>query len=510
MEVVSFVGITKMYPPDVHALDNVTVAIDAAEIHAFVGENGAGKSTLMKVLNGEIRADMGSIDVFGHRASYRSARDAMADGVGMVHQEILLVDQLTVWENIILGIEPVGRFGLIDRGRALRDVAQTIAEAGLALDPEAIVSALTVGARQKVEIAKLLHRKVKILILDEPTAVLTPQEIPELFAELRRLRDDGRTVCFISHHLDEVVELADRISVLRDGRLVSTVPAASTSVPELARLMVERDVVFTSQRTPLARGAAVLEVRALCSQVHGSSTKLGPVDLTVHAGEIVGLAGVEGNGQHDLVRAIAGVIPCTADCLLVNGFDLQPLSILDRRRHLAHVPAERKTEGGSLAASLVENAAMTHHRLSDGFSRARGWLFDRSQARLLAKEIRERFGVVSPSVDVTLSSLSGGNQQKVVLGRELSVSRALIILDQPTRGVDVGSIEEIHRRILDVRAEGRAVLVVSADLDELRRICDRIVVLYRGHIALDVPVEEASLARLGAALLEGRDDCASA
>jgi general nucleoside transport system ATP-binding protein len=506
VEVVSFVGVTKVFPPDVRALDDVTVSIDAGEIHAFVGENGAGKSTLMKVLNGEIRPDAGTVEVFAKRVSYRSARDAMADGVGMVHQEILLVDQLTVWENVVLGIEPVGRFGLIDRARAEREVGRTITDAGLALDPNAIVSALTVGTRQKVEIAKLLHRNVKILILDEPTAVLTPQEIPELFAELRRLRADGRTVCFISHHLDEVVELADRVSVLRDGRLVATVQAASTSVAALARLMVERDVVFTSQRTPQPRGGVVLEVRSLRGAIQGSSTALGPVDLAVHAGEIVGVAGVEGNGQHELVRAIAGVVPSTSECLTVNGVDLRPLSILDRRRHLAHVPAERKTEGGALAASLVENAAMTHHRLSAGFSRARGWLFERRRARGLATEIRERFNVASPSVDVALGSLSGGNQQKVVLGREMSVARALIIFDQPTRGVDVGSIEEIHRRILDVRAEGRAVLIVSADLEELRRICDRIVVMYRGHIVLDVPVEVASLTRLGAAMLEGRDD----
>jgi general nucleoside transport system ATP-binding protein len=506
MEVASFVGVTKVYPPDIRALDKVTVSIDAGEIHAFVGENGAGKSTLMKVLNGEIRPDAGTLDVFGKRVTYRSARDAMADGVGMVHQEILLVDQLTVWENVVLGIEPVGRFGLIDRDRARSDVATTIADAGLALDPDARVSALTVGARQKVEIAKLLHRNVKVLILDEPTAVLTPQEIPELFTELRQLRSEGRTVCYISHHLDEVVALADRISVLRDGALVATVAAARTSVSELARLMVERDVVFTSQRTPRAPGAPVLDVRALTASVQGSSTALGPVDLTVHAGEIVGIAGVEGNGQHDLVRAIAGVIPSTSNTLSVDGIDLRPLSILDRRRHLAHVPAERKTEGGALAASLVENAAMTHHRLSSGFSKARGWWFERQRARELANDVRTRFNVASPSVDIALSSLSGGNQQKVVLGRELSMPRALIILDQPTRGVDVGSIEEIHKRILDVREEGRAVLVVSADLDELLRICDRIVVMFRGQLVLDVPVEEASLTRLGVAMLEGRDD----
>ncbi len=510
MGVVTFAGVTKVYPPDVRALDDVSVTIEPGEIHAFVGENGAGKSTLMKVLNGEIRPDSGALEVFGQRTSYRSARDAMADGVGMVHQEILLVDRLTVWENVVLGIEPVGRFRLIDRQRARAEVHRTIDEAGLSLDPDVLVGALTVGARQKVEIAKLLHRNVKILILDEPTAVLTPHEIPELFDELRRLRNGGRTVCFISHHLDEVMVLADRVSVLRDGRLIATVDAAATSVSALAYLMVERDVVFTSQRTPHERGKVVLDVRGLRARIYGSSQELGPVDLAVHSGEVVGVAGVEGNGQHDLIAAIVGSIPSRADALFIAGRDLTPLSILDRRRHLSHVPAERKTEGGALTASLVENVAMTHHRLTPGFSKARGWLFERGRAASLAVAIRDGFNVASSSVDAPLGSLSGGNQQKVVLGRELSAQRPLVVLDQPTRGVDVGSIEEIHRRILDLRANDRAVLVVSADLDELLRICDRIVVMYRGRLVLDIAVEDATLTRLGTAMLEGRDDRVSA
>ena len=525
MGVVSFTGVTKVYPPAVRALDDVSVTIEPGEIHAFVGENGAGKSTLMKVLNGEIRPDNGTLDVFGKRTSYRSARDAIADGVGMVHQEILLVDRLTVWENVVLGIEPVGRrrgppnakgrsgkskrpgrFGLIDRQRAVDEVRRTIDDAGLSLDPEAVVGTLTVGARQKVEIAKLLHRNVKILILDEPTAVLTPQEIPELFDELRRLRNGGRTVCFISHHLDEVVLLADRVSVLRDGRLIATVDAATTSVAALARLMVERDVVFTTPRPPHDPGGAVLEIRRLRGLRARSSNMLGPLDLSVHSGEIVGVAGVEGNGQHDLVSAIVGSMPSRSDALSIAGHDLRLLSILDRRRHLSYVPAERKTEGGALTASLVENVAMTHHRLSRGFSTVRGWLFERRRAATLAVAIRDGFNVASSSVEAPLGSLSGGNQQKVILGRELSADRPFVVLDQPTRGVDVGSIEEIHRRILDLRTNDCAVLVVSADLGELLRICDRLVVMYRGNLVLDIAVEDATLALLGTAMLEGRDD----
>ena len=503
--VVSFVGVTKVYPPAVRALDNVTVDIDGGEIHAFVGENGAGKSTLMKVLSGEIRPDSGRVEVFGSEVSYRSARDALAEGIGMVHQEILLVDQLTVWENVVLGNEPTGRFGLVDRDRARREVRATIAGAGLALEPDAIVGTLTVAARQKVEIAKLLHRKVRLLILDEPTAVLTPQEIPELFDELRHLRDEGRTVCFISHHLDEVVGLADRITVLRDGACIATLMASSTSVSELARLMVERDVLLTSQRTPLEPGAPVLRVRGLEARITGSSAKLGPIDLVVHEREIVGVAGVEGNGQHDLVEALVGVAACEAVELRVGEVDLRELSILDRRRHLAFVASDRRTEGGALTAPIVDNVAMSHHRLTPGFSSMRGWLFNRARAKTLATEIRDRFDVASSSVEAALGTLSGGSQQKVVLGREMSIDRSLIVLDQPTRGVDVGSIEEIHARILGQRADGRAVLVVSADLDELLRLCDRIVVMFRGQLVLDIDADHATLELLGRAMLEGVD-----
>lgn len=505
MAVVSFVGVTKVYPPALRALDEVTVSIEAGEIHAFVGENGAGKSTLMKVLNGEIRPDAGMVEVFGSPAAFRSAHDAMEAGVGMVHQEILLVDQLSVWENVVLGNEPTGRFGLIDAARARREVAKTIADAGLALDTDAIVRTLTVGARQKVEIAKLLHRNVRLLILDEPTAVLTSQEVPGLFDELRRLRDDGRTVCFISHHLDEVIELADRITVLRDGRLIATVTASATTVAELARLMVERDVLLTSQRTAATRGEPVLQIRGLEAAIAGSTARLGPLDLTVHASEIVGVAGVEGNGQHDLVEALVGVVESNSTRLSVHDVDLRPLSILGRRRSMAFVPSDRKTQGGALSAAIVDNVAMTHHRLTPGFSSWHGWLYERGRAKSLATSIRERFGVVSSSVEAKLGSLSGGNQQKVVLGRELSIDRPLVVLDQPTRGIDVGSIEEIHRQILNLRADGRAVLVVSADLDELLRLCDRIVVMFRGRIALDIAAVDATQELLGRAMLEGVD-----
>jgi general nucleoside transport system ATP-binding protein len=538
---VAFQNITKVYPPNVVALDHVSVAIEAGKIHAFVGENGAGKSTLMKVLVGEVAADGGEVRLRGKRVDFASAKDAMEAGIGMVHQEILLVNELTVWENVILGVEPLlelagpisaslrvppvgpsptgkpnrgpvrsGIFGLswlsfgrIDTGKARASVQASIEEFGLHLDPDAIVGELTVAARQKVEICKLLHRNVDIVILDEPTAVLTPQEIPEFFAELRRLRDAGRTICFISHHLDEVIELCDTITVLRDGAHVATLAASNATPASLARLMVERDVVLTSQRTPHSVGTPVLEMQGLRWLADDGLRSLGPIDLTVHEGEIVGVAGVDGNGQDILVRCITGDVAAQQGSIAVAGVSLQGQSILERRKLLAYVPSERKTLGSATKASITDNTTMTHHRLSRGFRRFGGRWLDRKRAEQFASEVRSEFAVASSGIDQPIGSLSGGNQQKVILGRELSSPKSLIVLDQPTRGLDVGSIEFVHAQILEARANDRAVLLVSADLDELRRLCDRIVVLYRGTIVLDEPNESVTVAQLGVAMLQG-------
>jgi general nucleoside transport system ATP-binding protein len=443
---------------------------------------------------------------------FGSAKDAMEAGIGMVHQEILLVNELTVWENVVLGVESVrsGIFGLswlsfgrIDTGKARASVQASIEEFGLHLDPDAIVGELTVAARQKVEICKLLHRNVDIVILDEPTAVLTPQEIPEFFAELRRLRDAGRTICFISHHLDEVIELCDTITVLRDGAHVATLAASDATPASLARLMVERDVVLTSQRTPHAVGAPVLEIQGLRWLADDAIRSLGPLDLTVRAGEIVGVAGVDGNGQDVLVACVVGDMAAKSGSIAVSGVSLQGRSILERRKLLAYVPSERKTLGSATKASITDNTTMTHHRLSKGFRRFGGRWLDRRHAEQFAGEVRSEFAVASSGIDQPIGSLSGGNQQKVILGRELSSSKPLIVLDQPTRGLDVGSIEFVHAQILEARANDRAVLLVSADLDELRRLCDRIVVLFRGTIVLDEPNESVTVAQLGSAMLQG-------
>ncbi len=499
---ISLRDVTKVYPGPVTAIDAVSVGIEPGTIHAFVGENGAGKSTLMKVLSGEVRPDRGSVMLNDRVVRLSSARDAMDLGIGIVHQEILLVNELTVWENVVLGAEPVTYGFLLDKTRGRSAVQASIDRFGLDLDPDALVGSLSLAARQKTEICKLLHRDVSVLILDEPTAVLTPQEVPKFFDELRRLARTGRTICFISHHLDEVMELSDTVSVLRDGRLVETCATATTSIAALTRRMIDRDVVFTTRRTDGEFGDVILRVSDVCV-VERELQSLGPIDMDVRSGEIVGVAGVDGNGQRELVEAILGVRATTGGSIRVAGVEIAHQNILERRRAIAYVPAERKTAGASINSSVTENTLMTHHRLGEGFARLGGWLVKWKRSREFAEEVRDRFDVELNDVSQNLGSLSGGNQQKVILGRELSMLRPLTILDQPTRGLDVGSIEYVHQSILDVRARGGAVLLVSSDLEELLRLSDTIVVLFRGRIVDRVGASEATLDRLGTAMLQG-------
>jgi simple sugar transport system ATP-binding protein len=503
-------NIVKVYPPNVLALDDVTVSFDDGEIHALVGENGAGKSTLMKVLYGLIQPNSGEMRYQDRPVRFRSPGEAIAAGIGMVHQEIVLVNEYTVWENIVLGAEPVDWLGRIDRTRARQQVQAIIDQFHFDLDPDAQVDDISVAARQKVEILKLLYRDVSVLILDEPTAVLTPQEIPQLFAELRELRDEGHTIIFISHRLEEVLALSDRVTVLRKGRVIATVPAAGATRGELAALMVGREVLFTSRRTPQPPGPVVLEIDGLrCEDGHGRPL-LQEISLQVRAGELVGVAGVEGNGQFELVNAITGLIRPVAGSIRVAGEEITHAPILARRRHIAYVPQDRGRMGGSLPASVVENAVMTHHRLNDALVRWGGLLLDNGAARRFTGGLAERFNVNLPSLSSPLRALSGGNQQKVILGRELLLDSPFILLDQPTRGLDVGSIEYVHDQMLAMRGAGRALLLISANLEEIFLLADRIVVLHRGEIVADVPVEQASIEQIGRYMLEGRGGVADA
>lgn len=503
---VSFREVTKVYPGPVTALDAVTVDVAPGTIHAFVGENGAGKSTLMKVLSGEVRPDRGEVSLNGTRVRFASPRDAMARGIGIVHQEILLIDELTVWENVVLGVEPITKTRLLDSALGKLSVQSSIERFGLDLDADAVVGDLSVAARQKTEICKLLHRRVGVLILDEPTAVLTPQEIPKFFNELRRLAAKGRTICFVTHHLEEVMELSETVSVLRDGRMVETVATNTTDIAQLTKLMIDREIAAGSHRGGARFANPVLCLEKVRVESVETNRSVGPIDLQVRSGEIVGVAGVEGNGQRELVEVIIGSVPAVAGRIDIAGVDVTDLEILERRRHISFVPAERKSAGGSLDSSVVENTLMTHHRLDRRFSKWRGWFVDWDQSRKFAREVQTRFDVEMKSVSQTLGSLSGGNQQKIVLGRELSTQRSLTILDQPTRGLDVGAVEYVHDSILKVRSAGGAVLLVSSDLDELLRLSDTIVVMFRGNIVDVIPAIDATISRIGRSMLEGVAD----
>lgn len=504
--IIEMKDIIKVFPPNVVALDDVSVRFEEGKIHAIVGENGAGKSTLMKVLYGMHAANSGSIYYKGDRVDFHNPGEAIASGIGMVHQEILLIPEYTIWQNVILGVEPVGLLGQIDAQKARQQVQKRIDEYHFNLDPDDYVSDISIAARQKVEILKLLYRNVSILILDEPTSVLTPQEIPKLFDELRRLRQNGHTILFISHHLDEVLELSDRTTVLKRGRNVGTVATDQTSKKELARMMVGREVVFKTRREDHEVGEKVFELEELSYTDPEGRLRLKDIDIQVHAGEIVGIAGVEGNGQFELVNMIMGLIPQREGSLIVDGEDLRQASILNRRKKISFVSQDRGNMGATLSASIKENVIMTHHRLDGRFTTLAGHVMDYQEASAFTDQVREQFSIVMDDDEDPFRSLSGGNQQKVILGRELLLDTPFILLDQPTRGLDVGSIEYVHRQILDMRREGRALLLLSADLDELFRMSDRILVLNRGEIVADLETDETTIEEVGYLMLKGLRD----
>ncbi|HUW42158.1 MAG TPA: ABC transporter ATP-binding protein [Rectinemataceae bacterium] len=503
-DLIALHDLVKVYPPNVLAVDEVSVSFRKGEIHSIVGENGAGKSTLMKLLYGLVPFDSGRIEFEGESLRFREPGEAIAHGIGMVHQEIELISQYRVWENVVLGAEPVRAFGRLDKTRAVEAVRGKIEEFQFNLDPLARVDAISVAARQKVEILKLLYRNVSVLILDEPTAVLTPQEIPQLFAELKRLRDGGHTILFISHRLDEVLALSDRITVMRKGRTVATVAASGTGKEALAEMMVGRQVIFTSRRREHPRGKVVFEARNL-SRVRADGLRLlDEVSFRVHAGEIVGIAGVEGNGQFELVNAVMGLAEPSGGSVHVEGRDLTALSILERRKLVSFVSQDRGGMGASLQASILDDAIMTHHRLDGRFTFWRGLVLDYRAAREFVDRLAARFSVQMASRSSEFRSLSGGNQQKLILGRELLLPTPFFLMDQPTRGLDVGSIEYVHGEILAMRDADRAVLLVSADLEELFLVTDRILVMHRGKIAADLATEGTTVEEVGRYMLEGK------
>ncbi|MFF3014886.1 ABC transporter ATP-binding protein [Streptomyces sp. NPDC057939] len=478
-------GITKRYPGTL-ANDAVDLSVRHGEIHALMGENGAGKSTLMSVLYGTERPDAGTIRVDGREVNFSGPADAIAAGLGMVHQDFRLFDSLTVAENVVLRAEP-RRFGLLDRAAARRRVGELAEEHGLPVDPDARVATLPVGVRQRVEILKLLYRGARVLILDEPTAVLTPDEAGRLFTVLKSLADQGRSVILVTHKLNEVLEGTDNVTVLRDGRVTARLRTSDTTAAEIAEAMTGRRVELERVHPTGAPGEVVLSV----SGVRG-------VDLTVRAGEIVGIAGVAGNGQSELIEALAGLRPVDTGRVELAGRDITHASPAARREAgLAHVPEDRAAVGTAPAASVAENLAMGHHRRR--LATRRGLLHPKS-LRAHGRALIEGFGIKAPSPDAPAGTLSGGNLQKLVVGRELAHEAPLLLVEQPTRGVDIGAVRHIHDQLIAHRDAGHAVLLVSAELSEIRGLSDRILVMYEGRISASYTRDDADEHTLGLAL----------
>ncbi len=485
--------ITKTFP-GVIANQDVNFSLQEGEVLAFLGENGAGKSTLMNVLYGLYTPDEGEIFVRGERVTIREPRHAIDLGIGMVHQHFQLIPTLTVAENVMLGAE-VARRGFLDHERIAEEIRILSRRYNLELEPEALVGDLPVGIQQRVEIIKTLYRRAGILILDEPTAVLTPQEIEGLFEIIRSLVQEGKSVIFISHKLKEVLAIADRIVVLRDGSVVGETTPAETDQLQLAAMMVGREVILKVDKTPAEPQGIVLDVKDLHALDERRHPALNGVSFQVRAGEILGVAGVQGNGQTELVEVLTGLRPATDGRVAISGVDVtnaSPRFITELGT--AHVPQDRHKHGLVLTAPVLDNLVLcTYYQppFAQGVVMQEEKIVENAEARV------GEFDVRTPSIFLPAESLSGGNQQKVIVARELSRPIKLLIAGQPTRGLDVGSIEFIHHRLIEKRDEGAAVLLVSAELDEILALSDRIAVMYEGRIVATLPIEKADRAQLG-------------
>ena len=488
-----FRGVTKRFP-GVLANDAVDMTVSAGEIHAVVGENGAGKTTLMSILFGLFPADAGHILVNGEPARFTSALDAIRAGLGMVHQAFRLFPTLTVADNVVFREEPT-RGGLVDRSESIRQVEDVANRYGLAVDPTEVVENLPVGVLQRVEILKALYRDAQILILDEPTAVLTPQERDKLFEVIRLLRDSGRTILFITHKLGEVMSLSDRVTVLRDGRSVAHLNTADTSPEEIARHMTGRDVDL-HRRAPQHRpGNTVLAVSDLSATGEHGRAAVHKASLEVRSGEIVGVAGIAGNGQSELIEVIAGLRTPDTGLIRLNGVDITHAEVSARRSTgMAYVPEDRHGVGTSHQASVWANLLMSHQR-GPAFQR-RGW-FNLRAIRNHARSLIDAYDIRSGPIGGPVSTLSGGNLQKVVVAREMSHGAPLLIAEQPTRGLDIAAIEFIHSRLIRFRDKGGAVLMVSAELSEVLALSTRILVMFEGRIVAELEPAKVTEAGIG-------------
>jgi simple sugar transport system ATP-binding protein len=488
-------GITKYFASsNVLANNQVDFDVVEGEVHALVGENGAGKTTLMNMVYGLYQPDSGEIKVHGEPVKLGHPDDAIRLGIGMVHQHFKLVPSFTIAENIILGMEP-SRAGFLQPNEENEQVSALAERFGLPVDPKARVRDLPVGMQQRVEILKALHREARILILDEPTAVLTPQEVNELLVVVRNLAERGRTIVFITHKLLEVKNVADRVSVMRDGKMIGTREVADTSVAEMASMMVGRQVLFDLDKQPAKPGEVVYETRDVTVADAAGLPAVMHLDLEVKAGEILGIAGVSGNGQTELVEAITGMRPVEGGSLRFLGEDITGMVVGERRRlGMAHIPEDRIGMGLNLETDLDENLIVNRYKMSQY---NRFGILLKAAIRDLAEMIIGRFSIAAARPGGGISTLSGGNMQKVVLGRELAGDPKFVVANQPTRGLDVGSIEFVHRTLLEARDKGAAVLLVSVELDEVMSLSDRILVMYRGEIAGEVDPAKVTEEEIG-------------
>jgi ABC-type uncharacterized transport system ATPase subunit len=484
--------------PGVLANDHANLTIHAGEIHAVLGENGAGKTTLMQILYGFYAMDSGEILIDGERVRLGSPKDAIGLGIGMVHQEFMLVRRFSVVENTVLGLRE-GSGPLLDLKRASEKMKDLSHRHGLDLNPSAEVGSLPMGVQQRVEIVKLLYRDARLLILDEPTAVLTPQEKDRLFAILRKLRENGRSVVIVTHKLKEVMELADRVTVMRDGKVVATRMIGSTSEQELTQLMVGREVNLHAEKSSRAPGEPVLRVEDLRVGDKTGREKVRGVSLEIRAGEILGIAGVDGNGQLELAEALMHLREIKSGRVLLNGADATAFSVAKHRRMgMSYIPADRRHVGSVTEMSVADNAILG---LQKKYSR--GWFRNTREARNFADGLVTRFGVRGAGVDSLAGKLSGGNLQKLILGREVMSSPMALIVEQPTRGLDVGAVEAVWKELLQAREEGKAILLISAELEELLNLADRIAVMFEGRIVGAMDAQGASMEQIGSMMAGG-------
>ncbi len=486
--------ITKRFP-GVLANDHISLVLNQGEIHALLGENGAGKTTLMNVLYGLYAPDEGRISVRGEDVDIRSPGDAIQRGIGMVHQHFMLVPPLTVTENVMLGEESIKHGVFLDRATAAKRVRTISEQYGLDVDPDALVQDLSVGVQQRVEIIKILYRKADILVLDEPTAVLTPQEVEDLFRVIRSLVAQGNSVIFITHKLGEVMALADRITVLRDGRVVGTTTPDETSEEALASMMVGHEVKLVIDKGAAKPEGTVLNVESLHVMDDRGNVAVRDVSFDVRAGEILGVAGVQGNGQTELVEALTGLRRAVGGEVRILDQDVtnaSPRRIIETG--VAHVPEDRQRDGLVLSYPVADNLVLCTYYLEPF---ATGIVMHENSIVQAAEERVQAFDIRTPSIFLLTANLSGGNQQKVIVAREFSRPIKLLIASQPTRGLDVGSIEYIHRRLIEKRDEGCAVLLVSPELDEVMQLSDRIAVMYKGEVVDILPADQVTKAQLG-------------